>query len=330
MKPVILQYIMQFTIQPTDFAPVCEGLLYCFDTGSDKAKDVQVDVIDADSGDVVGSKVLRHVKSGTIDIAPYVRRFADEALPMRTKGSALVEAPSGRYVVEADGVRSRVLTVAGNRIAVGEKTSLTTMTRRRKIAVGERDELRLFGGQGSVFNVTIRTSGGDEIFLTHTSATGAVALCIDTSDFAPDTRKAEIAIECDGREIPSLCYTVVGRYGADLRLAWLSTAGTVERYTFPIVRSMTRNAVRRRVESENGIGRTVACTTEQTLRLTSAYEPRAVAEAIAEIVASPQVWIEGKAVDSEVEVLSSSATLYEFGRPDSVEVDLRMGREEVL
>ena len=320
---------MQFTIQPSDFAPVDEGLLYCFDAGENEPKDVQIAVIDADSETVVGRKNLRHVKSGSIDIAPYVRRF-DDTVPIRTKGSAMVEAPSGRYVVEADGVRSQVLTVAGNRIRIGAKTSLTTMTRQRKIALGERDEVRLFGVQGSTFDVTIRTSGGDEIHPSHTTASGAVVLCVDTSDFALGSRTAEVVMECDGREIPSLCYTIVGRYGADLRLAWLSTAGTVERYTFPVVRSMTHNAVRRRIETENGIGRTVACTTEQMLRLVSAYEPRAVAEAIAEIVASPQVWIEGRVVDSEVEVLSSSTTLYEFGRPDSVEVDLRVGREEVL
>ena len=321
---------MQFTIQPTDFAPVGNGLLYGFETGSDEPKNVQISVIDADTDAVIGRKSVRRVKYGTIDIAPYVSRFADFVEPVRIKGSALVEAPCCRYVVEADGVCSRVLTLAGNGIEVGAKTSLTTMTRFRKIALGERDEVRLFGEKGSTFNVTLRTSGGDEIPLNHTSATGAVILFIDTADFAAGTRTAEVAIRCDGRDVPSLCYTVVERYGADLRLAWLSMAGTVERYTFPVVRSMTRNAVHRRVERADGIRRTVECTTEQTLRLVSAYEPHAVAEAIAEIASSPRVWLEGKAVDSEVEVLSSSTTLYEFGRPDCVEVDLRVGGEEVL
>lgn len=320
---------MLFTIQPYDFAPIDEGLLYCFDLGNDEPADAEITVLDADTDTVVGRKQMHHIKTGTIDIAPYVRHFGDATVPARTKGSALVDAPCGRYAVEVEGVRSRVLRVADNRVAVGSKTSLTTMTRQRKIAMGERDELRLYGDEGAVFKVTIRTSGGDEIHLTHTATSGAVILCIDTADFAIGTRRAEVSIECDNREIPSLCYTVVERYGADLRLAWLSSAGSVERYTFPVVRGMMHNTVRRRIVGEKGAGRTVGCTVEQTLRLVSAYEQRAVAQAIAEIAASPRVWIEGKAVDSETEVLASATTLYEFGRPDCVEVDLRMCGEEV-
>ena len=320
---------MFFTFQPSDFAPVNEGLLYGFDTQSSEPCSVQFDIVDADTSVVVGRKTLYGVTTGTVDIAPYVRIAADASTPMRTDGSALCDAPCRRYKVVAEGAESTPITVADNRVTVGEKTSLTTMTRQRKIAFGERDELRLFGGRGATFAVTIRTSGGDEIVLHHTSASGAVILTVDTSDFSRDTRTAEVCIECDGREIPSLCYTVSERCGKDLRLVWVSSAGTVERYTFPVVRSMTRNTVHRRIVAADGTYRTAECITDETVRLVSAYEPHGVAQAVAEVAASPCVWIEGKAVDSATEVLGSSITFYEFGRPDCVEVDLRTGCGEV-
>ena len=71
---------MKFTSLPTSYSSYNEPLVYAFDTQAE-ASDVEVRVINAMTSEVIGRKMLYGVSVGQVDIAPYVRRAAQVAMP---------------------------------------------------------------------------------------------------------------------------------------------------------------------------------------------------------------------------------------------------------
>lgn len=322
---------MKFTSQPSNLSPVEAGLIYSFDTGCAEPRDVEVSIIEYDSDDVVGRLMLCGVTSGSFDIAPTVGRFIG-ARPSTEGGTILTEAPCRQFVVEIDGVRSDVLTLTDNRVETVADSWLSSMTEHRRIGYGERDEIRIFCRAGEEIDVNVVADNGMTISSQMDSDSGAALLLVDTFDFPEESRTLEVRIVCGGRSVRSIYYSIVKRYSGDLRLVWISSVGTVERYTFPVVRSIERNTVRRTVAEADGFRRTVGCESEQCVRLVSDYERRGVIAALAEIASSPAVWIEYRQSRIEAEVLTTSSTLYEYGRPCCIDIDLRIagGKEAEL
>ncbi len=320
---------MKFTDQPESLSPVEAGLVYSFDAETERPRDVEVSVIDYDSDYTVSRLSLCGVTSGSFDIAPVVRRFI-YPLPTAARGTLLTEAHCCRFIVEIDGVRSDVLTLADNRVEVVRGSWLSTMTEHRRIGYGERDEIRIFCRRGEELEVTVVADNGATVVRRTNTDSGAVLLCLDTCDFPEESRTLEVRIACGGVQTRSVYYSVARRYPGDLRLAWVSSVGTVERYTFPIVRSIERNTVRTAVAEADGFRRTVGCESEQCVRVVSDYERRGIIAALAEIAMSPNVWIEYLQTHTEVEVLTTASTLYEYGRPCCIDIDMRIaGGKEV-
>lgn len=322
---------MKFTTQPQNLSPVDAGLVYAFDTESDEPRDVQVSIIEYDSYETVGRQTLCSVTNGSFDIAPYVRPFMSQR-PTMARGTTLIDAQCYQFVVEIDGVRSRILTVSDNRVDVVAGSWLSTMTEHRRICPGERDEIRIFCRPGEMLDARVVSDDGMMMNSLLEPENGAAVLRIDTCDFAEDTRTLEVRIVCSSKFVRTIYYSFAKRYPNDLRLAWLSSVGTVERYTFPIVRSIARNTTRTAVVGADGKRCTVGCESEQCIRIVSDFERRGVIEALADIARSPKVWTEGALALTEVEVLTTASTLYEYGRPCFIEIDLRIagGKEAGL
>lgn len=322
---------MKFTTQPENLSPVDAGLVYAFDTESDEPRDVQVSIIEYDSYETVGRRTLYGVTDGSFDIAPYVRPFMNMRPAVQT-AAFITDARCYQFVVEIDGVQSRVLTVADNRVAVAAGSWLSTMPEQRRICHGEYDEIRIFCRPDEVLEVCAVSDDGMMNSARMAPENGAALLCIDTCGFPEDAKTLDVSIVCGGGLMRSIRYTFAERYPNDMRLVWLSSVGTVERYTFPVVHSIARNTTRTAVTGADGSRRTVGCESEQCIRIVSDYERRGVIEALADIARSPKVWIESAGTFTEVEVLTTASTLYEYGRPCFVEIDLRIagGKEAGL
>lgn len=317
---------MRFLTVPQDFTPIADGLCFGFAT-DEEPREVVVEVVDVESDEVVGRKVLCDISEGEVDIAPYVERLT-AAGPATNGVTCLDEAPHGVYAVAIDGERSPAVVISRNRVLPIVPSWLSTMPQNRDIAHGEADELALFVPAGAVVAMHVESDGGEVVDAEYVAASGAVVACVATADFSRSTRRLEVGLSCNGEPMLSLYYNVVAGHRSDVRLVWLSDAGTVERYTFPTMQEMSRSVVRQRIV-QGQLPVAVDCLTEQRVRLISRYESRAVAAALAEIVSSPRVWCEVKGVVSEVDVVSVASTLYSFARPDSVEVELRLWRKEV-
>jgi len=272
---------MKFTTQPQNLSPVDAGLVYAFDTESDEPRDVQVSIIEYDSYETVGRQTLYGVTDGSFDIAPYVRPFMNMRPAVQT-AAFITDARCYQFVVEIDGVQSRVLTVADNRVAVAAGSWLSTMPEQRRICHGEYDEIRIFCRPDEVLEVCAVSDDGMMNSARMAPENGAALLCIDTCGFPEDAKTLDVSIVCGGGLMRSIRYTFAERYPNDMRLVWLSSVGTVERYTFPVVRSIARNTTRTAVTGADGSRRTAEELTDYYVELKKKYPIVSIEDGCAE------------------------------------------------
>ena len=113
-------------------------------------------------------------------------------------------------------------------------------------------------------------------------------------------------------------------------MAWISSRGSIERYTFPVTANRQRKAEKQTIRTRDRVG-VVSSSTERRQTLVSRFEPRATIDALADIISATRVWIEEKGGFREVEVCSSVIDGNLFSEPDCVAIELIDGhREEVV
>ncbi len=279
--------MLQFTQQPPQFAPLGSELRYVVESSATTTFDIRI--IDASLGCLIGAKRFVGVKTATFDVAPYLRRLLQFAPVAQTTGLFPAEGRVVKAFVEVEtaeeGVISsdvRLFLPAAERVWIS--TILTTMPRSRLISEGECDELTLVTNGSSTVTVTAQTGESllAESFPIADAGVWIFRLAID------DYVGAE-SLTVDAGSSGTVVYTVVPRPAAAHRVAWRSRSGSIEHYTFPVERSEVVKCVKRRALSAEGeiVGRSYW---KRFRRWESAYEAPEMAQAVAEVIASPQVW----------------------------------------
>ena len=303
---------MKLTKISKDFTPLDVGIIFGIDTESDTPNNLQVEIVESLSGEVVATQQLRQVCQAELNIAPYIERFA-ERTPSQRPYTTFTDAPTATHHIRIGDATSHSTTTSVNRVQVATPALVSAMPHLRTIPQGGHDEVMILADEGALISANITTDKGEELSLDYTSPTGAVLLTLATADFALECRTIEVALSCDGSQIGQLRYNIAPNRKSAVRLAWISEQGTIERYTFPALTSATHKA------------------DEHTVTLQSHYEPRATIDALAQIVAAPKVWIERNSSYREVEVATSTIDYNLFGEPDSIAIALSVKRgEEVL
>ena len=133
----------------------------------------------------------------------------------------------------------------------------------------------------------------------------------------------------DAGSAGAVAYTVVAPPAEGVRVAWRTRSGSIEHYTFPVVKSVVAEVEKTRAVGGEGYVARVVDTRQQTL-LRSAYETRAVLEALAGVISSPQVWevVQGQYVP--VDVLTPKAEIYRHGEFGALEIEIRPIRKTDL
>lgn len=309
-----------------NFTPLHQGLFFGIESETEEPTDIAVEIIDAASDEVIATQQLRGIISAEINIAPYLKRFA-EYRP--SHGSTRFEdAPTRTCAIRVGDERSESLIISTNKSYHSAPTVVTTMPQRRHIEFGETDELLLFAEAGDRLVTTIETDIGDNLTMDYTTDTGVVILTISADDFDTDSHGFDVEILRNGDHFASLHYTVRAHSKRGCRLAWISEEGSIEHYTFPVV-------TKRELKSDKlhiGAGddrRVVRSSCESRLSLISRYEPHAMIEAIAQVIASPRVWIEQSESSSEAIILTSSTDYDIFGEPSCIALEIvEKSREE--
>ena len=104
-------------------------------------------------------------------------------------------------------------------------------------------------------------------------------------------------------------------------------AGSVEHYTFPIVRTTTVRTERR--EAEGPQGRVVAAAeTDREIVLVSAYETRSMLEPLAELTATAAAWIVTEKRYIPVDIATEEAVVQRRGTLSCLEIAIRPKRKK--
>lgn len=313
------------TLSP-DFTPRSQALRFGIDTESESPQDVELEVVDATTDTTLARQLLREVTTAELNIAPYTREFTDHK-PSQVRHSSFKEAPSSLYAIRSEESLSEPLRITVNRRVQSTPTLVTSMPHNRTISLGERDELLLLACPDDHIEAIITGDTGEEITLGYTTSTGATILSISTEDFASNIGTLDVEIVCNGEKFATLHYRMVRSGRKAMRVAWISSEGSIERYTFPVTAQRQQKSEKRTVAMAEG-QRVVSTTTEQTEVLLSRYEPRLTIEALAEIISATKVWVERYDNCHEVEVLTSVVDHNLMGEPDSLRLTIRQWRRK--
>ncbi len=304
---------MQFTKLPTQYSPVAEGQIYRLDAGSVSTFDVQL--LDC-FNNLLAAKRFAGVRTAEFDVYPYLYRLL--------KFEPAVE-PTGFYFIADRMVQLRIWaggTMCNERIffpgtTIHEEPEVkTTMPLSRIIARGEPDELTIFSSSACMPELAIYNEDGSRRTEWYDfDEQGMVIFKIDTSQY-PDAER--LVLKTDDWAVE---YTVVPKIAGSRRLAWRSSAGSIEHYTFPAVKSEALEADKTRAYGSEGVV-TTAVKSRRRTTLCSAFERQEVIDALAEIVCSPEVWELSDGVYMPVDVTTTSAVIRRNGAMSTLEVEI--------
>lgn len=311
---------MIFTKIPELFASLQGELPYEFANASEE--NVVLSIMDVRTGNCLGVKQFYDTTSGVTDIAPMVRkeiRFVPSEEPMgiydTANRSALIE------VYTASGQRSDQREFLPGRIDGQPAQVLTTMPFRRIVARGEVDEITVLAPDG--FRVEVSTDRGSATTMYYTGGESISLFRFEADYFEPGTSSIALKFIAQEAVIHQIDYTVVPAVHTGRRLAWQSAAGSIEHYTFPVIKSEAEKIEKGEVYTPTGGYTPTRLSAERTTTLLSAYEPGATIEALAAIAASPQVWIVTDGRYDEVDVLPSEQIIRRHGSLRCVGIEIR-------
>lgn len=316
---------MRFTSIPKDFTPIADGVCFTFEV--DDEGDFEVQIIDDDTSEIIGIQRLYGVMGGTIDISHHICSNT----PLRPTPhicSSLAPAITRRYRIEIGGTVSPSVVLSDNRHQPTLPSIATTMGHQRRIGHSYSDTLRIFCPFGSTICASICSDMGEQLDLELCAETGVADLVVTPLDFDDRTKSLEVAVTIDGTPLPLTTYTIDPFFPDETRLAWLSSIGSLEHYTFNFMdrrwlqldKPTTRNAALEPTATHTSV--------ECRQTLLSNLEPQAKMEALAEIIASPRVWVDDGKVYRAVEVLDPKRSSSHFGEPTCMLFDIATRKRE--
>ena len=319
---------MTFTQIPPEYAPLSGELRYTVTTQETATLDLRI--ADAGNGTLIGAKRFAGVTSASFDAAPYLRRTVTFVPTTGSTGfrmadgrtvTAYIEAQAAQATGTAPTVHSPPRTLLPCRTNVTAFALLTSMPLVRLISHGESDELTLFSDEAVTVTVTAQ-SGTTTTAESYRTATGGLHVFrLDTRDF-PEAEPLPV----DAGACGSVAYTVISAPTGARRLAWRSSAGGIEHYTFPVEKSESVETIRQRAYGAEGhlVARTRA---ERRTVLVSAYAPRATLEGLSAVLSSPDGGLAEDDGYTAVDVVTEKSVLHRHGAVTCLEIEIRPKRK---
>lgn len=305
---------MQFTKIPLSGDSVYDDLVYSFET--ETSQTVIVKIIDQNSFKTIATKRFVNITTADIDVAPYIRAMT-KYIPRG--GRTGFYTPIYRFfaiVVDVNGVKSSPRMFTTTQKADGAAL-ISTMPLSRCITYGESDQITI--SPPSPITVTvIAQSEGVTIAENYQQYLGGLEIFrLNTLDFVNATH-----ITVSLGNIADIEYTIIAQPKSARRLAWISSKGSTEHYTFPIEKEMNIDVKREKTLSGNGEKESYSVSKEGTTTLLSAYEPTKVIDALAEILHSNYAWeVVGDEYRS-IDIVETRSSVKRYGTLCNVEVVL--------
>lgn len=321
---------MKFTSIPEAYSSFRDPLLYAFDTQSSIAQDVELEIINKTTGATLGRKILRDVKQGVVDIAPYLRSAAVTSLPDQITECGEVDTSSQiKVVVEANGVSSSTRNFIAAKVDLDAYyLPLTTQQLHRTMAHDEFDLISFYSYPDVVVEVVVEFIGNGHPSISITPDSGGQRVVAVTANGLEGVNSMRVTVLVDGEVETIYNYDIKSNLKGARRIAWLNDWSAPELYTFPLRKSVLIEAARKRMESIWGREAGMA-ERENELKLISAYEPQAQIEALASILSTPKAWLVSGCELQRVEITTDRVLPAKCGEMGIIEVDIRAAEEGV-
>jgi hypothetical protein len=313
---------MRFTVIPDHFAPVFGPVVYEAEANAGE-RVTDVEVYNAATGELSGVKRFAGTGNAKANVAGYVRRMLEPRPLMPAVPQAGQRPPAGGFRFSQEGGRQAAVTVrAGDAAAPvriftcalgrsNEFDILSKMPQERMLAEGEWDEISIAVPDTSLSAVMTVTGGGADFTLRtgeSASSRGVATLTVDAEDIAAaaeannrrfaDCRRAEVKIYAHDEHIGSVGYDLYVRGPGQRRICWLNSLGGIDYHTFHAVAQESLSVEKQRIFSNDGY-RAVASAAERSSEMVSGYCGSPLADALAETVSSPRVWMAERGADGE-------------------------------
>lgn len=313
--------MIRFTQIPQQHAPLGQPIPCALE--QDEAGTLDVRLFDLQSR-ILWAKRFAEVTEAAFDAAPCLRRLlrftpaAGRTGFYPTEGRTVTALFDARTPGDAaSAVNTPARTFLPGHAAVQGSALLTSMPRQRLIVEGGCDELTLVTEGACTMAVTARGTDAVTGETFRSEGRGLHVFRLDLRDY-PEAQTLTLYAGACG----AVDYSVVPASEEGMRLAWRSRAGSIEHYAFPVVRTTQVRVEKQRAEGPDGRTATAAVADREAV-LVSAYESRAVLEALTELLASPEVWQVESEAYVPVDVLTDEAVVQRHGTLSCLELTIR-------
>lgn len=312
---------------PSHYSPVTKPVCFEFDCG--ERSSFEVDIIDDATDAVIGRKSFVDVVQGSIDIVPYIYRDF-EVEPILSQNCLIQNSLQRSYHIEIGDIVSPSVRLSSNRRPLPQlPLLLTQMPLTRTMASNECDQLLLFVDSNDSITVDCVASTGENVQLEMSSSSGVVDIVVTAAEFSDDVQSLEIFIVAGSHHFEPITYTIRNHYGESRRIAWYSSLGTIEAYSFPIIASSYRTAERNTYRTAEGGTRTATMMWRRGERLVSDYECRSTLCSLADIVSNGEAWIVTPNGLQPTMVEDRTMEAYQMGEVGYLQVEIVTDEEEV-
>lgn len=322
---------MYFIDIPQHYTPLAGSATAIYIVKHTEAADIDIRILDANDNSLIAAKRFASLAEVSFDIVPVLRRIIRFHPEPGDTGFVTDSGRCPQAIVKAlfTNDESSVITTS-TRVFLPTDVKPTTpslftsMPLERIIPEGACDELSFFtSSDDDPLAVTVTAVGPDSISAQQYSSQriGLQPFRLNTNDFPG----AE-TITVDAGACGQVAYTIVPAREGAVRLAWRSHAGSLEHYSFPVVRETSLRVDKTRIRNADGLATLTSETESQTL-LVSAYERSSVAEALAGVIEAPEVWLVGEEGYSPVDIATDEAVIRRHGALSCLEIAIRSTRK---
>ncbi len=319
-----------FTTELFDYDSFMRDALFYFsaDEPSDNPPDRVVSIIDAVTEEVIAVKKFYSTDEFTINVSPILKALYTPSVC--TSGIGFISRTSANsgyakiYLRDEDGNESErvVLTYSDSGYDEVRLISNRDITEERTIFYAEKDTLRFQLQPFATATIKVRhyMTGyedyvAERIFTSQLDATGCAVFSMYASMLSGNTypvynysliERIEVLVaDSYGTTLDNMNYTFIGTPLNALRVAWLSSCGAIEHYTFDNVVKSSR-------------------TTDGCVRKTIRTSPLndEMRSFLSEIVESPQVWVADKIYYYKVTLMNDSVEIAPEGTLSSIEFEI--------
>lgn len=318
-----------FTSYPPNYSPLYSELTYTFTTSSES--DITIYLTDVTSNDIFGVKKFYSTTTAQVNVAPILRPLIYPVAEKLETGFAS-STNRGAVTIQLSDAEGNV---APSRVfALSKQTEdqiglvSTFDAEGRALSLGECEMLRFRITPGVDTFVYVRqylygqdsVAAGMSYTMLEGTVDGFINFNVAATPFEAIEEQADqletitVTVMQNNSTVASVSYSIIDPPHEPTRLVWISSRGSLESYTFPVVRERVRS------HKSGESART-------TLTLGSAYETYAVRQALAEIIDSPTVWVFMGDEYREALSVSSSVVMSPIDELATIEMEITYEEE---